>query len=316
MKKFTAIILTAVLMLCFLVGCGDKLKLYSGVNLDDYVKLGEYKNIKIDTTTDSFKEYYNDVLQDDIEKYNLYSKLEEGTVQNGDIINLDYEGKIDGVAFSGGTAQGADLEIGSHTFIDDFEEQLIGATVGETRVITVTFPQSYGNESLNGKDADFTCTINYISRPLTPEEAYKELKFSSLEEYTKDVKKRAVEINLTNKVCGNAKISNYPETTVNTLCEAIVEMQKAMFAANNQDLESYLSAYGMSLDTFKQQLKSSTIPQMMDVSMVMYAILDAENLEVLESTIESQNIDNELLAESYAVQDTVVNFLYENADIK
>lgn len=86
------------------------------------------------------------------------------TVEDGDTVNIDYVGTIDGVEFDGGNTNGsgADLEIGSGTYIDDFEEQLIGHNVGETVEVVVTFPEDYGNEDLNGKEAVFTTTINGI----------------------------------------------------------------------------------------------------------------------------------------------------------
>lgn len=86
------------------------------------------------------------------------------TVEDGDTVNIDYVGTIDGVAFSGGDTQGngADLVIGSGSYIDDFEEQLIGAHPGDTVEVVVTFPEDYGKEELNGKEAVFTTTINGI----------------------------------------------------------------------------------------------------------------------------------------------------------
>ena len=86
------------------------------------------------------------------------------TIEDGDTVNIDYVGSIDGVEFEGGNTKGngADLVIGSHTYIDDFEEQLIGAHPGDTVTVNVTFPENYGKENLNGKDATFDVTINGI----------------------------------------------------------------------------------------------------------------------------------------------------------
>ena len=83
-------------------------------------------------------------------------------IQEGDLLNIDYVGKIDGVAFEGGTAQGAKLEIGSNTFINGFEEQLVGAHPGETVEVNVTFPKKYHAEEYAGKDATFEVTINGV----------------------------------------------------------------------------------------------------------------------------------------------------------
>ena len=85
-------------------------------------------------------------------------------VKDGDTVNIDYVGRIDGVAFEGGDTkgQGADLTIGSGTYIDDFEEQLIGSHPGDEVKVTVTFPENYGNEELNGKEAVFDVVVNGI----------------------------------------------------------------------------------------------------------------------------------------------------------
>lgn len=93
-----------------------------------------------------------------------YSTDTSLTVENGDTVNIDYVGSIDGVEFSGGNTQGAgtDLTIGSGTYIDDFEEQLIGAHPGDEVEVNVTFPENYGNEELNGKDALFKVVVNGI----------------------------------------------------------------------------------------------------------------------------------------------------------
>jgi trigger factor len=90
-------------------------------------------------------------------------------VENGDRIILDYCGKVDGVAFDGGTAEDQTLEIGSHTFIPGFEEQLIGAVAGEERDINVTFPEEYHAENLKGKAAVFTCKVKTVQKKELPE---------------------------------------------------------------------------------------------------------------------------------------------------
>ena len=93
-----------------------------------------------------------------------YSTDTSLTVKDGDTVNIDYVGSIDGVEFAGGNTNGggADLTIGSGTYIDDFEEQLIGSHPGDTVEVNVTFPENYGNEELNGKDALFVVEVNGI----------------------------------------------------------------------------------------------------------------------------------------------------------
>lgn len=123
-----------------------------GLNVADYVTLGEYKGLEVSVeapsvSDESVQSYIDYVLQNN-------PSLEEVTgrpVQEGDVVNIDYVGKIDGVAFDGGTAEGYDLEIGSGSFIDGFEDGLIGAEVGETRDVQTTFPEDYRSAEVAGK---------------------------------------------------------------------------------------------------------------------------------------------------------------------
>ena len=142
----------------------------SGINVADYVTLGEYKGIEVSVdapvVTDEYLDSYIDyVLQSNM----VTTEITDRPVEEGDIVNIDYEGKIDGVAFDGGTAQGYDLTIGSGTFIDGFEDGLIGAETGETVDVNVTFPENYQGEEVAGKDAVFTVTVNSISVETLPE---------------------------------------------------------------------------------------------------------------------------------------------------
>ncbi len=315
MKKLTAVLLVAVLMMTFLVGCGQDRLLYKNVKLQNYVEVSDYLGIEVDTTGDEFAEYYNDVFLLDIEDNGLYNEVD--VVANGDTVNLDYEGKIDGVAFDGGTAQGADLVIGSGTFIDDFEEELIGVAVGETKDVTAKFPENYGVDELNGKEAIFTCTINSIARPMTKEEAYSELDFDTLEDYEQDIKKRAVQQSILDTVCSGAKVKDYPAKDSELLCEAIFEFYADIYMSTyNVNLEDILVSNGSSVEEYKSQISTNMVPQLMNTNMVMYYILDAEKLEILESTVNSQVTDQPVIAESYAVQDIVMEYLYDNAIIK
>ena len=132
MKRIVSIVLAAMVVFT-LVGCKEKhnknLTLYNGVNIKEYVEVENYKGIEVDTTSSQFQEYFDAVYNDDVTNNGLSAVIKEGTVENGDTVNLDFEGKLNGVAFAGGTAKGYDLVIGSGAFIDDFEEELIGVKI-------------------------------------------------------------------------------------------------------------------------------------------------------------------------------------------
>ena len=145
-----------------------------GVTATDYVTLpDDYADITIAADL-------GQVSDDDINNYidsNVLSnfatdeQVTDRAAADGDTVNIDYVGRIDGVAFDGGDTQGngADLTLGSGTYIDNFEDQIVGHTPGETFDVTVTFPEDYGNEDLNGKEAVFETTLNYIKESVTPE---------------------------------------------------------------------------------------------------------------------------------------------------
>ncbi|WP_026507770.1 trigger factor [Butyrivibrio sp. MC2013] len=136
-------------------------------NLDEYVKLGEYEGveIKVEPVDVTDEEVDNEITANYLSR--ITEEVEGKAVENGDIANIDYEGKYadSGEAFEGGTAQGYDLTIGSGSFIAGFEEGLIGAEVGQTLDLNLTFPEDYHSEDLAGKDVVFTVTVNSIKAP-------------------------------------------------------------------------------------------------------------------------------------------------------
>ena len=142
MKRIFSLVMILGLMLT-LCSCGKQERILYNVDLDKYVELGDYKKIKIDTKSDDFKETYDSIISQHVETNDLYVTKTEGKVADSDVANIDYEGKKDGVAFEGGTAKGYDLEIGSGSFIDGFEEGLVGVEIGDTVDLNLTFPKDY-----------------------------------------------------------------------------------------------------------------------------------------------------------------------------
>ena len=315
MKKIISVLLVALCMFS-LVGCKDlnkHLTLYNGVNIKEYVEVENYKGIEVDTTSSQFQEYFDAVYNDDVTNNGLYSIVKEGTVANGDIVNLDYEGKLDGVAFEGGTATGYDLTIGSNTFIDDFEEELIGAKIGETRDVTAKFPENYQETSLAGKETVFTCKINYITKNQTVEESYIKLGFKTSAEYKEDIKVRAIKNYLLKTVCDNAKIKSYPTKESKVITDELVNQVKTRFESVGIPFETALAYNGYTVETLRQEIMADT----MKVSLATYYIVVAEELEVSQNTINSQGDGIPLvLAEMQAIEDTAINFVYNNANIK
>lgn len=171
-KKILALAMAlSMVMLC---ACGDaNAKYLKDFTASEYVTLGEYKGLSVQMTQGEpsvSDEYLNGYIQYVLSNDATYIEVTDRTVEMGDVTNIDYVGKIDGVAFDGGTAQGQELIIGSGMFIEGFEDGMIGMAIGETRDVEATFPDPYtNNPDLAGKVAVFTVTLNSISITETPE---------------------------------------------------------------------------------------------------------------------------------------------------
>lgn len=217
------------------------------------VNLGEYKGIKIP------KIEYN-VSEEDVEAElkriaERGAKIEEkdGAAENGDIVNLDYSGSVDGVKFDGGTAEKYNLTLGSNTFIPGFEEQLVGVKKGDEKEVKVTFPEKYHAENLAGKEAVFECKINSVSSKVVPEmndEWAKDVsEFDNLAAYRDSVRKRLQEANdrraKTEKE--NAVINAIVDASSADIPEAMVQ---SYISDMLRDLEMRLYYQGMRLEDY------------------------------------------------------------------
>ena len=204
---------------------------WTGVTALDYVTLPEdYASISVPSSTaiptdDDVQTQIDTMLSN----YSTSEQVTDREVADGDTINIDYVGKIDGVEFDGGSTEGngTTVTIGTTQYIDDFLEQLIGHKPGETFDIEVTFPDDYGNDELNGKDATFTVTINYISETTTPEltddwvnenlsESYG---WTTVDELKQGIKENLQYTNVANYVqdyvLNNSTVTEVPETILN-----------------------------------------------------------------------------------------------------
>ena len=177
---------------------GQDVKFSCEVFVFPEIKLGEYKGVDITRTLHAVtEEELNSRLQQEQKKVARAVDITDRPVENGDEINLDYSGSVDGVKFDGGTAEGQTLVIGSNSFIPGFEEQMIGTAVGEEKDITVTFPTEYHAEDLKGKDAVFHVKVNAITHEELPtlddDFAADVSEFDTLKEYKDDLQKQMQE---------------------------------------------------------------------------------------------------------------------------
>ena len=314
----------------------------SGINVADYVTLGEYTGVEVSVdapvVTDEYLDSYIDyVLQSNMVK----TEVTDRPVEEGDIVNIDYEGKIDGVAFDGGTAQGYDLTIGSGAFIDGFEDGLIGAQSGETLDVNVTFPEDYRGEEVAGKDAVFTVTVNSISVESLPEltdefvqgldvgvntvEEYRQYAYDLLMEEEQNTHDSNAEVAILEAVMANSELQDPPEDMTNRYYSRMIDNMTYYASMYGYDLETFLSIQGTSEDAIRE----SSV-QAGEEIITMQAIAEAEGLSVtdeeLDAEIESNagslgyddveeyraSLDVEGYRE-YMMSEKVLDFLLENA---
>lgn len=369
MKKLSAIIMVMALSLFTMTACGEDEQNATGetatsatvsesatpwgFTASDYVELCEYKGIEVDKPSTEVTEEELGMYLDYILSFRSETKpvTDRDDVRKGDVVNIDYEGKIDGVAFEGGNAKGIDLTIGSGQLIPGFEDALIGFKLGETNDINVTFPEAY-SEALAGKDAVFTVTINEIKEEVTPELTDELVKQISSTSTTVDEFKKEI-----SNMISEDKANDQDEQILGAIQQKLMDdskiikdipedYAKKLFDSTMNDLQSLASSYGMevaqvasqyygvSVDNYEEEilkeLKENVAPQYV----ILFAIAEKENLIVPESDIDSEvqkMIDENQTGETveafkqrigdlevfreYLIIEKVFDFLKENAVI-
>ena len=273
------------------------------------VKLGEYKGIEVEAAK---IEVTDEEVAADLENARQQQArmitVEDRPVQDGDIATIDYEGFVDGVAFEGGKAEGHALTIGSHSFIDTFEEQLIGKNIGDDVEVNVTFPAEYHAAELAGTPALFKVAIKGIKcrelPELNDEFAQEASEFDTLDEYKADVKAKlqARKEKEAEAAKREAVITKIIENAEMEIPEAMIENQKMQML---EDFEMRLRSQGLSIEQY-MQFTGMTANKFME-SMAPQALKDIQYRLVLEAIAKEEKIeveDSELDAEYQAIADT------------
>ena len=277
------------------------------------VKLAAYKGVEVDKQEIEVTDSEIDAEIDKLREQNSRSiTVEDRAVEDGDIIKLDYEGSVDGVPFEGGKAEDAELVIGSHTFIDNFEEQLIGMNIGDEKEINVTFPEEYHAENLKGKPAVFKCKINAITRKELPdaddEFAQEVSEFDTLDEFKADIKKNllASKKKEADAAKEDAAIEKIAETSEMDIPEAMIENEARNMAEDfarriqgqGMPFEQYLKYTGMNAQQFVAQMKPQALKRIR-ARLVLEAIVKAENIEVSPEEVDAEFTN---MAEQYKME--------------
>ena len=266
------------------------------------VTLGEYKGIEVakaDVTVS--EEEVAAELEKEREKNARTISVEDRAVENGDMIMLDFEGFVNGVAFDGGKGENYPLTIGSNAFIPGFEDQLVGAKIGEDVEVNVTFPEEYQAKELAGCPAVFKCKVNEIKVKELPELdddfAQDVSKFDTLAEYKEDIQaklaankadaaKRAKEDAVIEKIIENATME-IPEAMIDTQARQLVDEFAQRVQAQGLSFEQYLQFTGMNLDTALEQMKPNAVKRIQS-RLVLEAVVKAENIEISDEDVKAE----------------------------
>ena len=308
-------------------------------NIEDYVKLGEYKNLEV--TEQPKPEVTEEVLENNIHyllvnNYKPVEVTEDRAVQQDDTVNIDYTGYMDGKEFEGGADTGADLRIGSGSFIDGFEDGLIGHKKGEEVTLDLTFPDPYKpNPDFSGKAVQFKVKINKISAPpaLTDEWVAANTEFKTVEEF-RNAQKEAIQVSLDSDydtqvksdlfglVVENSEITKYPEDLMADAKVKVREQLDMMYQAQvGITLDDYIEQQGITEEETEKALEESA-QQYLTQNLVVQAILDKEGVEFTEKEYEKEKEEYAKSAgfpdvatmESYADAKTIKeNVLWEAA---
>lgn len=288
--KALLLVLVACMIVSALAGCSSSSYDYK---LSDYIKLGTYKNIKIhesDIVSDLIDAYHSavdDYETDDEQKVvedTVYNSDTEGVenifVEDGDTVNIDFEGKINGVKFDDGSGTAHDLEIGSGSFFPGFEDGLIGAMVGETWDVEATFPEDHRVEEYRGKTAIFTVKINYITRATYPEyndaNVKKYTDYETVAEFEEETRETSIKNLLWEELYSSSKVIKYPKKELTEYYESYVDSYTSTATALGITVEKYASYMGYTkVSDFFAYLAANAQKQVKQ-ELILYSMLEAQ----------------------------------------
>lgn len=276
----------------------------------EYVNLGMYEQLVLKRPDYRVKDKdVESAIKANLEQAPVVEQIKTGKVKKGDTVNIDFEGKKDGVAFDGGTAEGYDLEIGSGSFIEGFEDGLIDVAPGETVDLNLTFPENYPAEDLAGQPVVFTVKVNYIhgsKKPakLTDEWVCENSQGGSktVEEYKKEIREQLeaeAEVKMDNAVrqqiidailvIGN--VQSYPEKELQEYVDVIESNTAASADYNGMEKEEYINTnYGMTTDEYTTWV-DKTSKESLAKKMIYETIAKNENLSFTKADLDEKELE-------------------------
>ncbi len=290
-------------------------------------EMGTYKGVKATKVTHrTLKKDVDAEIEKLRERNSRMVSVEDRAVQTDDIANIDFEGFADGVAFDGGKGENFDLTIGSGQFIPGFEEQLVGAKIGDEVEVNVTFPKEYHAEELKGKDALFKVKVNGIKVKELPElddEFAKDVsEFDTLEELQKKTKERLsaankeraaheTEENVIQAVCDGTEIE-IPDAMIETQIQNMIRDFDMQMRYQGMELQQYMQYTGTTMDMLKEQFKEEAAKRV-KTSLILEKVCELENIKVTDADVEK---DYEKTAESSGMKVEDIKKYIAEADVK
>ena len=284
------------------IGAGKNLIFTCEVYVKPDVTLGEYKGVAVKKEVTEVTDAQVDArVEQERQKQATEVTVEDRPVAEGDTVNLDYAGSVDGVAFAGGTAEGQTLKIGSHTFIPGFEEQMVGMNIGEEKDLHVTFPTEYHAKELAGKEAVFHVKVNGITAtelPALDDDFAKDIsEFDTLDEYKADIRSKLVaqaaerdENAFTNavieKVMDNATVE-IPEAMIERQIDSMMRDFEYRLRAQGLKLADFMKYTGQDEKAFRANYRDQA-EKSVKAHLVLEAVENAENFEVSDEEIDAQ----------------------------
>ena len=277
------------------------------------IKVGNYNGLTVEKTVHTVTDEAVDAELKRVQERNARELTREGAAENGDIVDIDFEGFVDGVAFEGGKAEHHELTLGSGAFIPGFEDQLIGCKAGDEKDVVVTFPEEYHAKELAGKEATFKCKVHKVEETILPEiddEFAKDVSDTceTLDDLKKEITERlkaerqeaadnAFEEKVLDAVIDGMK-ADIPAAMIDAQVDNMLRETAQRMQSQGLSMDLYMKYTGMTADQMKDQMRPEAVKRI-QTRLVLEAVVKAENIETSE-----EKLDEEIakMAEAYKME--------------
>ena len=309
---------------------GEDVEVQIEVDVVPDVEVGDYKNLEIAKVSEEVTDEQIDRrIEQERQKNARRINIDDRKAEDGDIVSIDYVGRVDGEEFEGGAAEDQELELGSGTFIPGFEEQIVGKEIGETFDVNVTFPEKYQAKELEGKDAVFTVTLKAISKEELPEindDFVMDIsEFDSLDEYKDHIREELSEANksfarqqkeeeLMDELIKITSV-DVPEVMVERVIDERVSSYSQNFQQQGISMDQYLRMLNTNMEDFRDSLKDDA-EKVVITRLAMDEIVRQEDFDVSEEEIkeEAEKIADKYFGQDEKQKEEMIKFMVDSQD--